>query len=76
MTQEEGCCKREEEKRMQEERIKQKLEEEPKINEMKLEIKMKIKEKKDIIMKRENQVHFKPRKLAITKFEGLFLGWF
>ena len=42
---------------------------------MELEIKKKIKEKKDILVNRENQVQVKPHKLVITNSEDLFLDW-
>ena len=58
---------------MQEERFKRRMEEELKIEEMKLDMKKKN-EDKDIIVNSNIQV--KLSKLAITKFEGTHLDWF
>ena len=58
---------------MQEERFKQKMEEEHKIEDTKLEIKKRIEEKKDILVNRENRDQVKLRKLVIKKFEGISL---
>ena len=64
---------RKKEDEMQEERFKRRMEEELKIEEMKLEMKKKN-EDKDIIVNRNIQV--KLPKLVITKFEGTHLDWF
>ena len=58
---------------MQEERFKRRMEEELKIEEMKLDMEKKN-EDKDIIVNSNIQV--KLSKLAITKFEGTHLDWF
>ena len=60
-------------KQMQEERFKQKMDEEHKIEDTKLEIKKRIEEKKDILVNRENRDQVKLRKLVIKKFEGISL---
>ena len=64
---------RKKEDKMQEEGFKRRIEEELKIEEMKLEMKKKN-EDKDIIVNRNIQV--KLPKLVITKFEGTHLDWF
>ena len=58
---------------MQEESFKRRMEEELKIEEIKLEMKQKH-EDKDIIVNRNIPV--KLPKLVITKFEGTDLNWF
>ena len=58
---------------MQEESFKRRMEEELKIEEIKLEMKQKN-EDKDIIVNRNILV--KLPKLVITKFEGTDLNWF
>ena len=60
-------------KQMQEERFKQKMDEEHKVEDTKLEIKKRIEEKKDILVNRENRDQVKLRKLVIKKFEGISL---
>ena len=64
---------RKKEDKIQEEGFRRRIEEELKIEEMKLEMKKKN-EDKDIIVNRNIQV--KLPKLVITKFEGTHLDWF
>ena len=64
---------RKKEDEMQEKRFKRRMEEELKIEEMKLEMKKKN-EEKDMTGNRNAQV--KHPKLVITKFEGKSLDWF
>ena len=52
------------------------MEEELKIEVMKLEIKKKIEEKKDITVNREKSIQIKHTKPAIEKIEGTSLKWF
>ena len=58
---------------MQKERFKRRMEEDLKVEEMKLETKKKN-EDKDIIVNRN--IQFKLPKLMITNFEGTYLDWF
>lgn len=49
--------------------------EEPKIENITLSVKKKIKEKKDILVNRENRVQIKIHQLVITNLEGIYLNW-
>ena len=64
-----------EEKIIQEVMFRRRMEEELKIQEMKLQIKYKKHEKRDRIVN-EERVNVKLPKLVITKFDGTFLDWF
>ena len=64
-----------EENIIQEVMFRRRMEEELKIQEMKLQIKYKKHEKRDRIVN-EERVNVKLPKLVITKFDGTFLDWF
>ena len=62
---------------IQEERFRRRMEEEVKIEEMKMEMKKKGFEfSRDEIVKSDEKVSVKLPKLKITKFEGIALDWF
>lgn len=61
---------------MQEERFKLRMKEELKTEEMKLKMKKKIEEKKDIVVNGEKRVQVILPNIVITKFEGSSLYWF
>ena len=62
---------------IQEERFRRRMEEEVKIEEMKMEMKKKGFEfSRDEIVKSDEKVSVKLPKLKITKFEGTTLEWF
>ena len=62
---------------IQEERFRRRMEEEVKIEEMKMEMKKKGFEfSRDEIVKSDEKVSVKLPKLKITKFEGTALDWF
>ena len=61
---------------MQEERFKLRMKEELKTEEMKLKMKKKIEEKKDIVVNGEKRVQVILPSIIITKFEGSSLYWF
>ena len=60
---------------IQEEMFRRKMQEELKIQEMKLQMKSKEYEKRDKIVN-EERVNAKLHKLVITKFDGTSLDWF
>ena len=61
---------------IQEERLGRRMEEEVKIEEMKMEMKKKgFQFSRDEIVKSDEKVSVKLPKLKITKFEGTVLGW-
>ena len=62
---------------IQEERFRRRMEEEVRIQEMKMEMKKKVFEfSRDEIVKSEEKVSVKLPKLKITKFQGTTLDWF
>lgn len=61
---------------MQEERFKLRMKEELKTEEMKLKMKKKIEEKKDVVVNGEKRVQVILPSIIITKFEGSSLYWF
>ena len=60
---------------IQEVMFRRRMEEELKIQEMKLQMKYKKHEKRDKIVN-EERVNVKLPKIVITKFDGTFLDWF
>ena len=62
---------------IQEERFRRRMEEEVRIQEMKMEMKKKVFEfSRDEIVKSKEKVSVKLPKLKITKFQGTTLDWF